>query len=115
MAVAHQILTVIYHMLRDNQPYRDPGPDFYDQQRRPEITRRLVERLQRLGYQVTLEEPLNPPESESPQPTPEDMPPKRKRGRPCKCLQRGLDCSHVPLMEPLPSSECQQIIATNNA
>jgi transposase len=58
MAVAHQILTVIYHMLRDNQPYHEPGLASYDEKRKPEVTRRLVQRLERLGYQVTLEVPL---------------------------------------------------------
>ncbi len=62
MAVAHHLLTVIYHMLRDSQPYQEPGAAYYDQKRKPEITKRLVQRLQRLGYQVTLEVPLSPAE-----------------------------------------------------
>ena len=62
MAVAHQLLTVIYHMLKDNQPYKEPGTSYYDEKRKPEITRRLVQRLQRLGYQVMLEVPVTPAE-----------------------------------------------------
>lgn len=64
MAVAHQILTVIYHMLRDNQPYHEPGVACYDEKRKPRITARLVQRLQQLGYQVTLEIPLSPAETD---------------------------------------------------
>ncbi len=98
MAVAHQILTIIYHMLRDNEPYRELGEAHYDERRKPEITRRLVERLQRLGYQVTLEVPLTAAEIQeigSVSPVQQDTaPPKRRRGRPCKCSQRGIICGH---------------------
>ena len=62
MALAHHMLTVIYHMLRDHQPYREPGATFYDEKRKPEVTKRMVQRLERLGYQVTLEVPLKPEE-----------------------------------------------------
>jgi transposase len=62
MAVAHHLLTVIYHMLHDNQPYKEPGTACYDEKRKPEITKRLVLRLQRLGYRVTLEIPMAPAE-----------------------------------------------------
>lgn len=58
MAVAHQILIVIYHMLRDGTPYAEPGAAYYDEKRKPAVTRHLVERLQRLGYIVTLEVPM---------------------------------------------------------
>ena len=42
MALAHHMLTVIYHMLRDHQPYREPGATYYEEKRKPEITRRMV-------------------------------------------------------------------------
>jgi len=98
MAVAHQMLTVIYHMLRDGTSYREPGEASYDEKRKPEITRRLVKRLQRLGYQVTLEVALTPEETIvltppiPPSPEPPTAP--RRRGRPCKCAERGLACRH---------------------
>lgn len=99
MAVAHQILTIIYHLLRDNEPYRELGAAHYDQQCKPEITRRLVERLQRLGYQVTLEAALTAEEIQqigAVLPVPEKTePPQPKRGRPCKCAERGRACGHV--------------------
>jgi len=98
MALAHHMLTVIYHMLRDNQPYKEPGATYYEEKRKPEITRRMVQRLERLGYQVTLEVRLTageihefsaatPQHSAAPQP-------ERRRGRPCKCDERGLACIH---------------------
>jgi hypothetical protein len=105
MAVAHQMLTVIYHMLRHGTPYREPGEGYYDEKRKPEITRRLVKRLQRLGYQVTLEVAMTPEEtleaseaipeaSEAIPALPEVLPTTRRRGRPCKCTERGLPCRH---------------------
>jgi transposase len=93
VAVAHQLLTVIFHMLRDRKPYFELGSAYYDEQRKPQITKRLVERLQHLGYQVTLEVPVSepsppPPDANAPAPV------KRKRGRPCKCAERGIACTH---------------------
>jgi transposase len=54
MALAHHLLVVIYCLLRDGGEYRELGEDFYDQQRKPEVTKRLVGRLNRMGWQVTL-------------------------------------------------------------
>lgn len=97
MAVAHQILTVLYHMLRDGSEYRELGSRFYEQQRKPELTGYLVRRLERLGYKVSLEEPVLAGEVEAftgAAPPPSTPPFKRKRGRPCKCAERGIACSH---------------------
>jgi transposase len=55
MALAHELLTILFHVLRDGTVYTELGADHYDQQNKPKITRRLVERLQRLGYYVTLQ------------------------------------------------------------
>jgi transposase len=54
MAVAHTILTIIYHMLKDNRPYRDLGPDYFDKQNGRHLERYLVKRLEGLGYDVAL-------------------------------------------------------------
>jgi transposase len=55
LAVAHSILVIIYHVLRDRIPYRDLGSTFFDEQDRQQVERRLVRRLERLGYQVDLQ------------------------------------------------------------
>ena len=60
MALAHHLLVVIYCLLRDGGVYRELGADFYDQQRKPEVTKRLVDRLKSMGWQVTLA-PASPP------------------------------------------------------
>jgi transposase len=54
LAVAHSILVIAYHLIERNQDYQELGASFFDQ-RKPEVTvRRLVSRLQRIGYAVTL-------------------------------------------------------------
>jgi transposase len=55
MAVAHSILVIIYHLLRDQVPYRDLGSTFFDERDRQHVEQRLVRRLERLGYQVQLQ------------------------------------------------------------
>lgn len=55
VAVAHSILTAIWHMLSKAIPYDDLGENYFDQRDSTRVTRRLVARLQRLGHQVSLE------------------------------------------------------------
>lgn len=59
VAVAHSILVMAYHMIKRQEPYRELGANYFDQQR-PEVTaKRLLKRLEKLGYQVNLI-PLTP-------------------------------------------------------
>lgn len=46
MAVAHQLPIIIFHLVQDGSIYREPGASHHDQQNKPKVTRRLVERLQ---------------------------------------------------------------------
>lgn len=56
-AVAHTILVTVYHIVGRREPYRDLGADYLDQLDPTRVTRRLVERLQRMGLKVTIEQP----------------------------------------------------------
>lgn len=56
MAIAHKILIAAYHMLRDKTDYRDLGDDYLDRMSKSRTTTALVRRLERLGYNVHLEE-----------------------------------------------------------
>ena len=53
-AVAASILTAIYHMLKDGTCYHDPGADHFDRRTKTAQTKRLVARLQTLGYVVEI-------------------------------------------------------------
>lgn len=54
VAVAHSLLTVIYHMLKEGTTYRDLGPQFLDRIRSTQLVRFHVRRLKALGLDVTL-------------------------------------------------------------
>jgi transposase len=54
VAVAHSILVIGYHLVLRKEPYRELGSNYFDQIRPQATAQRLVKRLQRLGYSVTL-------------------------------------------------------------
>lgn len=56
MAVAHSILVIVYHMLRDGVAYADLGHDYFDRRSKPALAARFKRRLEALGYSVTIEE-----------------------------------------------------------
>ncbi len=45
-------------MLRDGTKFQDLGADFYRQHDREQIARRAVTTLNKLGYEVSLKDPL---------------------------------------------------------
>ena len=53
-AVAASLLRTIYHMLKDGTLYQDLGADHFDRRHKTASTRRLVQRLQNLGFAVQL-------------------------------------------------------------
>lgn len=55
VAVGHTILVAAYYILRDEVEYYDLGGDYFDRRRRERTVSNLVSRLQRLGYNVSLE------------------------------------------------------------
>jgi transposase len=55
VAVAHTILVVAYHLLRDGTFYEDLGPDHFDRLDQDRLTRYHLRRLEALGHKVTLE------------------------------------------------------------
>ena len=55
VAVAHALLVIVYHLLREGTSYRELGGNYFDERDREATTRRSVRRLERLGFKVTLE------------------------------------------------------------
>ena len=54
VAVAHSTLETAYYVLSRHQPYRDLGGNYFDQRNPAVVLRRLLKRIENLGYQVTL-------------------------------------------------------------
>jgi transposase len=54
VAVGHSILVIIYHLLTEERDYQDLGGQYFDERDRQRVERRLVRRLEALGYTVTL-------------------------------------------------------------
>lgn len=55
IAVAHSILVIAYHLLRDGTEYRELGGDYFDKRNQEQLQRSLVKRLEGLGLKVVLE------------------------------------------------------------
>jgi len=55
VAVGHSILVIAYHLLPRKQPYSDLGANYFDERDRQAVTKRCVNRLQKLGFKVNLE------------------------------------------------------------
>jgi transposase len=55
VAVAHSLLVIIYHILKNKVPYRVLGPDYFSRLNRSHVEKHHVKRLESLGYKVHLE------------------------------------------------------------
>ena len=51
LAVGHDILVIYYHMVKTGQEYQEKGEEF-QQRDHGKMERQLVQRLERMGYQV---------------------------------------------------------------
>jgi transposase len=52
--VAHAVLVILYHMLREHKPSTDLGADYFDRLDTQRLQHRYVQRLAQLGDTVTL-------------------------------------------------------------
>ena len=57
IAVAHSILTIIYHLIRDGTTYEDLGTNYSEERARDRVLHQSVKRIERLGYQVSVMRP----------------------------------------------------------
>ena len=55
IAVGHSLLVIAYHLLAHGHEYDDLGANYFDERDRKLVERRLVRRLEDLGYRVNLE------------------------------------------------------------
>jgi transposase len=56
VAVAHSILVIAYHLLRDGTVYEDLGSSYFDKRDREHVIKRAVQRLEALNLKVTVED-----------------------------------------------------------
>jgi transposase len=111
--VAHRVLVIAYHIIRDDGVYREAGDDYYDRLHPERTLQRLTQRLQRIGFDVVVT-----PHAPDSAPAIASAP---KRGRPCNCAQRGIPCLHggvsagshrsavtLSSHSPLPASSCSR-------
>lgn len=56
VAIAHKILVAAFHMLSHEVSYNDLGDVYLDKLNKQHLTRNLVRRLERLGYDVKLQQ-----------------------------------------------------------
>lgn len=61
VALGHTILVIVYHILTRREPYHELGIAYFDQLERQRVEQRLVRRLERLGYTVSLQPPAPEP------------------------------------------------------
>jgi transposase len=54
VAIMHQLLKVIYRILKTGEPYHELGADYYQATDPHRLATRLTKRLERLGYAVTV-------------------------------------------------------------
>lgn len=56
VAVAHTILVIVYHMLKEGTSYDDLGAQYFDERDKAQVIRRAVARIEALGKHVTLQD-----------------------------------------------------------
>lgn len=56
VAVARTILQIAYHLLERGTTYEEVGENYFDRRQTERTKRRLVNRLEALGYEVTVQE-----------------------------------------------------------
>lgn len=59
IAVAHSILIIIYHILKEEKTYQELGSAHFEERERDAVKRRALRSLERLGYDVSLQEKGN--------------------------------------------------------
>lgn len=53
VAVAHSILTIVYHLLSKRQPYKELGATYFEERKKNAVVKQSIRRLEALGYEVT--------------------------------------------------------------
>ena len=57
VAVGHTLLVIVYYILLREEEYHELGGNYFDERDRQAVVKRLVRRLENLGYHMVLEPP----------------------------------------------------------
>ncbi|MCI0419730.1 MAG: IS110 family transposase, partial [Acidobacteria bacterium] len=57
VAVAHSILIIAYHLIQKQETYLDLGSTYFDRRNSEATAKRLVRRLEQLGYTIHIDQP----------------------------------------------------------
>ena len=55
VAVAHSILIIAYHIIKNGTEYVDLGVNYFDERKQETVQKQLIRRLEKLGLKVTVE------------------------------------------------------------
>jgi transposase len=55
VSVGHTLLVIVYYVLTRHEEYHELGGNYFDERDKQAVTRRLVQRLEKLGYEVSLQ------------------------------------------------------------
>jgi transposase len=61
VAVAHRILVIAWSMIRSGSEYQERGGDHFDRLHPEKTARKLLRRLERIGFEVAIKRPLGRP------------------------------------------------------
>jgi hypothetical protein len=103
MAVAHRILNIAWHIIHEGGIYREAGGSYFDRLHPDRSARRLVRRLQQIGFEVTVtrtppkpvSSKLQHSQAKSTQPPVSVKPPAADPKLCRKCARWGIPCIHV--------------------
>jgi transposase len=56
LALAHTILIMAYHIIKENCTYKELGGDFFDRLNEQHLIKRLTSRIETLGYEVKIQQ-----------------------------------------------------------
>jgi transposase len=129
LAVAHRMLIIAWHIIQDGTVYKELGGNHYDRLHPDRSARRLIKRLEQIGFQVTVKKamPESAPTADHTSSTPKeavsknraaitsrsataDTPPQRALAEPAdpnlcrRCARWGIPCIHVRNAKRSPSA-----------
>jgi hypothetical protein len=137
LAVAHRMLIIAWHIIQDGTVYEELGGNHFDRLHPDRSARRLIKRLEQIGFQVSVKQAMpesgltpndahpapkqaiykHPPSVQS-KPAPVDAPPQRTAPKPAdptlcrRCARWGIPCIHVRNARRYPSAGTPSNLST---